>query len=140
MVLPGGYMLGYASILNPNPLAMPDLVLRDSSGKVLIKTDDFVRLDRDPDDPTRFYLRYSDVSVNFPGEKLMPLIWYWNGWYWDDEGLGAAKRRKWNEPKPGLPRDLSIMAIGLSLIYDPLIRSGEFDVESCNTPWFDWGE
>lgn len=139
VVLSGGYTIGYASIINPNPDLMPAHVLRDPSGEVLIKTNNFVRLDRDPEDSTRFYLRYFDVSVNFPGEKLMPYVWNWNGWSWE-EGLGKAKRgREWNEPKPGFPDDLSIIAIGLSLIYDPLIRSGEFDVETCGTPWFDWG-
>ncbi|MDJ0513406.1 MAG: hypothetical protein QNJ62_08180 [Methyloceanibacter sp.] len=141
IAMPGGYTLGYASIVNPDPKELPAHVLRDPSGKVLIKTAGFVELERDPEDPTRFYIRYFDVSVNFPGEKLMPYILTWNGWQWDEERPSATRRmKKWTEPLPKPPHDLRIMAIGLALIYDPLLQSEEFDVEYCGTPWFDQGE
>ncbi|GFO82235.1 hypothetical protein [Methyloceanibacter sp.] len=132
VVLPNGYKVGHVSVFRFKPDFQFDMLLRDPQGKILMRTDNFIRFYRDPKDTRRVDLQYPGGTLNMVGVEMMPLIW--------DEGNVQQYGRKWNEPRPAPDTSLSIIITNFLLVYNRLKRSGQFEMVGCGTPWFDVGE
>jgi hypothetical protein len=132
VVLPNGYMIGYPNIFGPEDEGLVDMILRDPSGKIVIRTNADVPLERVPGRPNRVKMIYPGGAMEMDGTKMMPLIW---------EGHPiTGPKHKWNEPKPGYPDSVSILYTDFWGIYLWLRRSNKFETVSCGTPLFDFGD
>ena len=129
VVLPNGYMVGRAAIFQSDDDGHPDMILRDATGKFLIKTDKSVRFHRHPTNSDLVILEYGKKPrrrLEMPGHEMMELIY-------DSDFTG----RKWNEKKKKYPNDTSIITTSLYGVFYWLRPSPKFETTSCGTPWFE---
>lgn len=137
VVLPNGHMIGYSSILNPNSNGLYRMVLRDPSGKILIRSEFDIQFVRDPDRHDRVLARFSrDIVFDLDGEKLMPAILYLHPNSFDkvDPQYSAVR---WSEVSRALSKNESLGSYGAALVYQKLVLGGNFKTVKCGTPWFD---
>ncbi|MEM9591439.1 MAG: hypothetical protein AAF967_08890 [Pseudomonadota bacterium] len=132
VVLPNGYMIGHVAVFKLEPDVAVDVYLRDPNGRLLLRTDSWVNLDRVPKDPNLVKLSYPGGAMEMDGRKMIPLIL--------DGYDFAARNRMWNEPDPQYPNSTSIIATDLWGIYLALRKSRDFEMVNCGTPWFDRSE
>lgn len=127
--LTNGYMIGHPAIFHSNDGSY-EMVLRDPTGKVILRTDFSIRFSRHPTNPKLVILEYSNDSKKhliMPGEGMMDLI------YPEEEN-----ERKWNEPNLRYPNDTSIFLTDLYYVLLKLKYHDKYSSIDCNTPWFDW--
>lgn len=139
-VLPNGYMIGYSSILNPSPDVLFKTVLRDPSGKIVLRTDYMMRFLRHPDDHRRVIAKFpGEIELDLPGEELMLAVLYLhpNRLKKEDPEYHSAS---WTEISNGLPEGASLGWYGIGLVYEKLKLSRKFKRVGCGTPWYDWDE
>ena len=140
VVLPNGYMIAYSSILNPSPDGLYKTVLRDPSGKIVLRTDYMMRFLRHPDDDRRVIAKFpGEIELDLPGEELMLAVLYLhpNRLKKEDPEYRSAS---WPEISKGLPEGASLGWYGIGLVYEKLKLSKKFKRVGCGTPWFDRGE
>ena len=58
VVLPNGYMIGYSAIFQRDDDGHPDMIVRDATGKILIKTDKAINFHRYPTNSDLVILEY----------------------------------------------------------------------------------
>lgn len=129
VVLPNGYLIGYSAIFQNDDDGHPDMILRDITGRILIKTDKSIRFHRHPKNSDLVILEYGKnprQRLEMPGHEMMPLIF-------DSDFVG----RKWNEKKKKYPNDTSIFWTGFYHVFLKLRSSSKFKTKSCGTPWFE---
>jgi len=112
--LSNGYMIGHPAIFHSNK-DLYEMVLRNAEGKILLKTDNWIRYYRHPTKSDIVILEYGDESVEMPGRSMMKLIF--------DE---KHHKRKWNEPDKEFSDDTAIIATDLYLTLKRLEGSKEF--------------
>ncbi|MEG6507838.1 hypothetical protein V6C03_02540 [Methyloligella sp. 2.7D] len=132
VVLPNGYLLGYAMIIPSNAYASDDMILRDPAGKIIVRTDYDILLERVPGKPNQVKVISRGGKMEMDGSVMMPLVW--------NESAFGHDRRKWNEPRGEAPGSLSIFYTSFWDVYLALLPSPNIKKVSCGTPWFDWGE
>lgn len=126
VILPNNYMIGYPSIFGPTDDGLVDMLLRDTSGRTVLRTDAWIDFDRGPENPSMVRLNHPGGAMEMDGTKIMPLIW-------DGHPIGGPKRN-WNEPKPDHPRSVDIISTDFWTVYLKLRKSGDFDKVDCGTP------
>lgn len=127
--LTNGYMIGHPAIFHSNHFHT-EMVLRDPTGKIILRTERMIRFKRHPTNPKLVILEYSDDSekdVIMPGEGMMDLIYPEKKW-----------GHKWNEPDKKYPQRTSIILTSLDGVLRKLKYDDKYRAIDCNTPWFDW--
>lgn len=138
-VLPNGYMIGFTYIFGEDDDGHRDMVLRDRTGKVLIRTDYSMQFLRHPDRYERVIVKFpGDIRLDLHGEDLMPVVLYQ-----DMDGQPTINPRypklPWSELSRHLAADESLGWYGIDLVHAKLRRSRKFQLVDCGTPWFNQG-
>lgn len=140
VVLPNGYMIGHVSLWKRKEDPFWDMYLRDPAGKILVRSDESVDLARHPSNHERVIARFpGGIEMDLYGEEIMPVILH----------LNLAERRSkmfgdnvpaWHEESRLSSKGERVGLIRMRTAYAKLRRSGQFELVSCGTPWFDPGE
>ena len=125
-------MIGHVAIFKFEPDVAVDMLLRDASGTVVVRTDDFVNFEFHPSDPNRVLLQTPSGELDLDARVSMPAVL--------EEKSSWNYVRKWQKSLKGSTGSTHILGTGLYAIYESLRLSPDFDKVDCGTPWFDWGE
>jgi len=132
VLLPNGYMIAHVAIFKLEPDITVDMFLRDASGKIIVRTDDFVNFEFHPSDPNRVLLRTPGGELDLDARVLMPAVL--------EDTSSWDYIRKWQKILKGGTGSSHILGTGLYAIYERLRLSPDFGKVDCGTPLFDWGE
>ncbi len=110
VVLPNGATITYSYFLRSSEEdpGYSTMTLRDAAGKVLIRSNRYVELHRNPADKDEVILKYGKEDgqeIRFYGRDLMRITW-------DEDFFG----RKWNEPDKGFPDKTKFLTTDLRTI------------------------
>lgn len=132
VVLPNGYMIGHVAVLRFEPNFQVDMLLRDPSGRELLRSDAWIELERIPEKPGQLKIKLAQGALEMPGEEIMLAF--------RDQHDAEQNGRTWGEPNANNPDDVSITSTDLYTLYYRLKKSRKFEMANCGTPWFDPGD
>ncbi|MEM8575147.1 MAG: hypothetical protein AAGF48_10990 [Pseudomonadota bacterium] len=131
VVLPNGYMIGHVAVFKLEPDPDVDMLLWDSSGRIVLRQDGFVNFEFHPFDANRVLLKMADVELDLDARVLMPAVL--------NEKSSWGYVRKWRKIMKGGAGGTHIVGTGLYAIYERLRLHPSFETVTCGTPWFDRG-
>ncbi|MEM9591437.1 MAG: hypothetical protein AAF967_08880 [Pseudomonadota bacterium] len=131
VVLPDGSMIGHVAVFKLEPDPDVDMLLWDSSGRIVLRQDGFVNFEFHPFDANRVLLKMADVELDLDASALMPAVL--------NEKSSWGYVRKWRKIMKGGAGGTHIVGTGLYAIYERLRLHPSFETVTCGTPWFDRG-
>ncbi len=121
IVLPNGYMIGYASIIPLYRRFFFENAIWNAEADLVARTSYMAHFERHASDPDLVVMLYPGGRATMDGRVMMPLIY--------DQSFDG----RWNDERH--PLGASIASIGLELVYERLERDRRFEHRYCHPPF-----